>query len=95
MEARGAGDVPLWVTETGVTTVSRPPRTPEEQATDLVSILTALQERGTPVAIVHRLVDEVRADFPLEAGFGVIGADHITRKPAFCAIAAFRGVPCA
>nr|MBA2523221.1 hypothetical protein [Solirubrobacterales bacterium] len=44
--------------------------------------------------IVHRLVDEVRADFPLEAGFGVIEADNETGKPAYCAIAAWRGTPC-
>lgn len=94
MDARGAGDEPLWVTEVGVTTASRPPKTPQQQADGLVSILTTLQERGTPVTIVHRLVDEVRPDFPLEAGFGVIAADNGTRKPAYCAIAAFRGVPC-
>lgn len=95
MDARGAGDEPLWITEVGLTMVSTPPRSPQQQAKGLISILTELQDRGTPVTIVHRLVDEVRPDFPLEAGFGVIAADNGTRKPAFCAIAAFRGAPCA
>ena len=36
----------------------------------------------------------IRCDFPLEAGFGVVAADNGTRKPAYCAIAAWRGVPC-
>ncbi len=94
MTARGAGEEPLWITETGLSTASKPPFTGRQQADGLVSILTQLEQRGTPVAIVHRLVDEVRADFPLEAGFGVIEADSGTRKPAYCAIAAFRGEPC-
>lgn len=95
MADHGAGEEPLWITETGLSTASKPPLSPRQQADGLVSILTQLQQRGTPVTIVHRLVDEVRADFPLEAGFGVIKADSGTRKPAYCAIAAFRGVPCA
>lgn len=94
MTARGAGDEPLWITETGLTTASRPPRTGQQQARGLISILTALRDRGIPVVIVHRLVDEVRADFPQEAGFGVIEADEGTRKPAYCAIAAWRGESC-
>ncbi len=92
--AHGAGAEPLWITEVGLTMASRPPRTAAQQARGLVSILTALRDRGIPVVIVHRLVDEVRADFPLEAGFGVVENDHRTRKPAYCAIAAWRGDPC-
>ena len=46
------------------------------------------------MSIGHRLVDEVHPQFPLEAGFGVVEADNGTRKPAYCAIAAFRGAPC-
>lgn len=94
MAKRGAGEEPLWITEAGLTTVSRPPRTSRQQADGLVSILTQLQARGTPVTIIHRLVDEEHPDFPLEVGFGVIAVDQGTRKPAYCAIAAFRGVPC-
>ncbi len=95
MDARGASAEPLWITEVGLTIVSHPPRTPQQQADGLVSILAQTEARAIPVTIVHRLVDEVRADFPLEAGFGVIEADNVTRKPAFCAIAAWRGRPCA
>lgn len=94
LESLGAGSVPTWVTEVGLSTVSRPPTTPEEQAAGLVSILRGLGERGVPVVVVHRLVDEAVADFPLEAGFGVIGGDNRTPKPAYCALAAERGVPC-
>ena len=94
MDARGAGEEPLWVTEVGISTVSKPPKTERQQADGLVSILGQMQERAIPVTIVHRLVDEVRSDFPLEAGFGVVAADNGTRKPAYCAIAAWRGVPC-
>ena len=66
----------------------------EEQAADLAAILTALQDRGTEVAIVHRLRDGVVPGFPLEPGFGVIAADGRTPKPAYCALGAVRGSPC-
>ncbi len=64
MAARGAGEEPLWITEVGISTVAKPPKTEQQQADGLVSILGQMQERGIPVTIVHRLVDEVRSDFP-------------------------------
>jgi hypothetical protein len=94
LSARGEGDVPVWVTEVGVSTVGPDARTPDEQAAELTGILTALQDRGTPVVIVHRLMDGVVPGFPLEPGFGVVAADG-TPKPAYCALAAVRGKPCA
>lgn len=90
----GLGDAPVWVTEIGVSTVGPSARTPDEQAADLASILTALQDRGTEVAIVHRLRDGVVPGFPLEPGFGVIAADGTTPKPAYCALGEVRGSPC-
>jgi hypothetical protein len=94
LDAKGVGDIPVWVTEIGVTTVGPEARTPEEQAVELTGILERLEAHGTPVVAFHRLQDEVIAADPLEAGFGVVGTDGITPKPAFCAIAAMRGEPC-
>jgi hypothetical protein len=94
LDRLGAGDVPVWVTEVGVSTVGPNAATPDEQATDLTGILTALQDRGTPVVIIHRLRDGVVPGFPLEPGFGVIAADGRTPKPAYCALGAVRGRPC-
>ena len=94
LDAKGLGDVPVWVTEIGVTTVGPEARTPEQQAIELTGILEGLEERGTPVVAFHRLQDEVIAGDELEAGFGVVAADGVTPKPAFCALAALRGEPC-
>ncbi len=44
--------------------------------------------------IVHRFKDAYDPAFPLELGFGVLGADGTTPKPAYCALAAARGEPC-
>lgn len=90
----GHEDVPVWVTEIGLSTAARPTRTPEQQAAGLVSILGQLNARGTPVVVIHRLVDSVESQFPLEAGFGVVSADGLTLKPAYCALALQRGIPC-
>jgi len=94
LDAKGYGDVPVWVTEIGVTTVGPDAPTPEQQAIDLTGILERLEARGTPVVAFHRLQDEVVPGDPLEAGFGVIAADGVTPKPAFCAIAGLRDSPC-
>ncbi len=94
LESKGLGDVPVWVTEIGVTTVGPEARTPEQQALELTGILERLEARGTPVVAFHRLQDEVIAGDELEAGFGVVAADGVTPKPAFCAIAALREEPC-
>ena len=94
LEEKGLGDVPVWVTEIGVTTVGPEARTPEQQAVELTGILTGLEELGTPVLAVHRLQDEVVPGDELEAGFGVVAADGVTPKPAFCALAALRDEPC-
>jgi hypothetical protein len=94
VDSKGLGDIPVWVTEIGVTTVGPEARTPEQQAAELTGILTGLEERGTPVVAFHRLQDEVIPGDELEAGFGVIAADGVTPKPAFCAIAALRDEPC-
>ena len=96
--ARKAGpEIPVWVTEIGVSTVGPEAPTPELQALELVGILRRLSARGTPITILHRLRDAEPGavpGFPLEPGFGVVLADGVTRKPAYCAIAAERDEPC-
>lgn len=94
LDEKGAGDVPVWVTEIGVTTVGPQARTPEQQALELVGIHDRLTAAGVPVIAIHKLEDEVIPNDPLEAGFGVIAADGVTAKPAFCALAGVRGEPC-
>jgi hypothetical protein len=91
---RGVSDEPVWVTEVGVSTVGPHAKTPDEQAVDLTSILTSMQDRGVPVAIIHRLRDGTVPGFPLEPGFGVVSADGLTPKPAYCALGVVRGHPC-
>jgi len=94
LDEQGVGDLPLWITETGLSTAGKPALTEEQQAAGLVAIVEDLEARGIPVVIVHRLVDEPDPDFPLEAGFGVTEEGGSALKPAYCALAALRGTPC-
>lgn len=89
----GAGSVPIWVTEVGLSTVGDPPLGEAEQAAGLTSIYRELEARGTPVVIVHRFKDAYDPAFPLELGFGVLRADGTTPKPAYCARRSRRAVP--
>lgn len=92
--ARGAGSVPVWVTEVGLTTAGPRGLSPREQASGLVSILQRLEAEGVPVVVIHRLLDEANPSFPLEAGFGVASAGATALKPAYCALGRARGLPC-
>jgi hypothetical protein len=83
------GDVaPLWLTELGLSTTGGVDAATQARVlADLVPRLTARPDVAG--VYVHTLIDPVgrRARGP-EAGYGVVG------KPAFCALAATRGVPC-
>lgn len=94
LDERGQGGLPLWITETGLSTAGRKTLSDAAQAEGLVAIYEDLEARGIPVVHVHRLVDEANPDFPLEQGFGVVEEGGRGVKPAYCALAALRGVPC-
>ncbi len=86
-----AGDhrVPLWVTETGLSTGDPNPRyraTPEQQASGLIATVRVLRRAGARVVLVHTLLESYRRGSSREHGFGVMREDH-TPKPAFCALA--------
>lgn len=90
----GAAELPVWVTEVGVSTYGRGGGAEAEQTEELVEIYDLLESRGTPVAVIHRLVDGSVPGFPLEAGYGVAEQDAAALKPAYCALAERRGEPC-
>jgi polysaccharide biosynthesis protein PslG len=93
-ERVGAGGLPLWVTEIGITTAGPRGVGPERQADQLVATWETLVEAGAPVIGVHRLFDQVDPPYPAEGGYGVVEADRTTAKPALCALAAASGSPC-
>lgn len=66
----GAGSTPLWITEMGVS-MDWPGATQEEQAADLLTMLTRARADGDiKVALIHRLVDQ-----PIEPGDPTAGYD--------------------
>ncbi len=85
----GHGRVPLWVTETGLSTGDPNPRyraTLDEQASGLITTVRALRRAGVRVVLVHTLLESFRRGGRREHGFGVVREDG-TPKPAFCALA--------
>lgn len=99
-DSHGDGSKPLWVTELGLSTTGPDPQnvfSPEGQARGLVrdyDMVRAMPD--VQLLTLHTLIEpKGRASYdPLdrEVGFGV--ADRNLRpKPAFCALAAKRGVP--
>jgi polysaccharide biosynthesis protein PslG len=93
-EEAGLGELPLWVTEVGLTTAGPMRISLEEQADGLAEIVTMLEELGAPVIGVHKLFDEQDPTFPADGGYGVVEADRETPKPAFCALATAWDEPC-
>lgn len=87
-------EMPVWITEIGLTTAGQFAVSPEQQADGLVEIYDALVERDVPVIHVHRFNDEPDPEFPAEKGYGVMEADEATLKPAYCALAEARGLSC-
>lgn len=89
-------DLPIWVTETGVSTTGAYPYTPNGQASALVSLYDALERiPGVPTVIVHRFFDGDYGTGDWSTGLGVVAiSPRVHEKPAFCALAEARGSPC-
>lgn len=91
---RVAPELPVWVTEIGLSTAGRNSVTPKQQAEGLRAIFVAMERAGVPVITVHRFFDQADPPFTFEEGFGVVADDRSTRKPAFCALAELAGSAC-
>jgi polysaccharide biosynthesis protein PslG len=89
-----APDLPIWVTEVGLTTAGQYAVTPEEQASGLEAIVGAIADDGVPVISIHRFFDQVDPPLQFEEGFGVVGPDRQTPKPSFCSAADAVGADC-
>jgi hypothetical protein len=72
--------------------VSDPTTLEPAQAAADKSIYLALRNRGVPVVIVHRFIDDTSSSAkPPEKGWGVLGSG-LRRKAAYCALATVRGL---
>jgi hypothetical protein len=92
---RIVGGEPIYVTEVGLTTAGPNAVTPEEQAEGLQQAYDTFAGEGVPLIVIHRFFDDSEPEFPAEAGYGVVAADRVTPKPAFCTVAELSGEPCA
>jgi hypothetical protein len=83
----------IWVTEVGVSTAPPDNYSLRGQARALGAIYDALARMpDVPAIIIHRFMDDPRGG-TRDAGWGVISSDG-SLKPAFCALARRRGLPC-
>jgi hypothetical protein len=86
-------NVPLWITEMGMTTTGTYLDTVSEndQAVILARYLSEFGSVSDIRALIfHTLVDTSADTSQGESGYGIVHFDGVTPKPAFCAIAALR-----
>jgi hypothetical protein len=89
MSSNGDGDLPIWITEIGVS--SEPSLGEEGQALALgVLWHTAARIPNLPVFVVHRFLDTSDPDIGIEDYRGLYGLDG-NPKIAFCVLGAMRG----
>jgi hypothetical protein len=89
----GGRNKELWVTEVGVSTAPPDNYSVRKQATALGRIYDALARmRDVAAIIVHRFIDDPKGS-KRDKGWGVTNPDGSV-KPAYCALAKRRGVPC-
>lgn len=86
----GAGRIPLWVTEIGLTTTgSRTGQLYADEARQAEGLAATYRElRSAPDigrVIFHTLIDPLDDPANPEAGFGIVRGD-LSRKPAYCAL---------
>jgi hypothetical protein len=89
-----APDLPVWVTEVGLTTEGLSAVSPEEQAEGISELVSTFADDGVPVITIHRFYDDPDSELKFEQGFGVVDGND-QPKPAFCAAADAVGVTCA
>lgn len=83
----GLGDLPIWVTETGITTSGPAPASNASQARDLVELQDMLAGGpGVRMVLIHTLVDPPGPPASPESGYGVVRADGAP-KAGYCRLA--------
>jgi exo-beta-1,3-glucanase (GH17 family) len=76
--------MPIWITETGVTTSGPDAVSPEAQALTLLRLSQRLPEvAGVEMVLIHTLVEPPGDPNSPETGFGVVRSD-MQAKPAYC-----------
>jgi hypothetical protein len=90
----GIADMPLWVTEFGLSTTGDGALSQTDQAVRLVAVYQTLRRiPGVPVVILHRLADLPPVGNDWQAGMGLL-TQRGAFKPAFCAMALTRTNAC-
>jgi polysaccharide biosynthesis protein PslG len=91
----GDAGKPIWVTEIGVSNYEdKRGYTPDEQGVALATMHELMRRIPSVRAVLfHRFQDDPDGENLKETGYGVVDAAG-NPKPAFCALAALRGVPC-
>ena len=91
MDRYGDGARPLWATEFGASTAGDKAYSPEAAGRAIAELLEMFRYmRGIELAVVHRFIEDPSLA-GREGGFGVLNK-NLTPKPAFCDVAAVRGV---
>ena len=91
MDRYGDGARPLWATEFGASTAGDKAFDPAAAGQVVSNLLEMFRYiRGIELAVVHRFVEDPTLA-GREGGFGVLNK-NLTAKPAFCDLAAVRGV---
>lgn len=94
MGQNGDAAKPIWVTEAGISTAGKEAFTSQHQADGLARMYTQFRRiDNVPVVVLHRFVDQPGSPRAGERGYGVLNGNG-SRKPAYCALAAARGVDC-
>src|SRR5262249_40690566 len=94
-DANGDGAKPLWITETGLSTMGNASFSPANQASGLVAQYLALAAAPDVQALaIPPLVDPTGPNGAAVSGYGIVDA-NLSPKPAFCALARLRtGIGC-
>jgi hypothetical protein len=85
--ALGNEPLPIWVTETGISTAGPDAVSPEAQALALVNLTEELANvPGVEAVLVHTLVQPHADPSSPEGGFGIVGQDLVPTQ-AYCDLA--------
>ena len=85
--ALGEETIPIWVTETGITTSGPDAASEEAQALAMLRLTELLpQVPGVTMVLIHTLVEPPRDALSPETGYGVVRGD-LQPKQGYCALA--------
>jgi polysaccharide biosynthesis protein PslG len=87
----GQDQVPIWITETGVSTTGDDATPEDVQALVMLRLYERLRdEEGVEMILFHTLVDPPNRPDDPEGGYGVV-ASTLRPKPAYCALSSAWG----